>query len=470
MQDTYLRDLQKETFSVFVVLAAVIAVVQLVVVTVIWRGVMLTEFSLWLPSLLVLSSCFLSYRFNKVERFRRATYIFIGGLTLAVISFMLWPETQFVTKQVYLLLLVVAMAGVLISPRATIVVAAFAVAVTVLVALVLFGFSWHTLQPLLVPLGMTGAMALIGWISAANLLRALEWAIYSEKAALDRSGEILERQQELEKAYAVQENTNVQLKEAEITANKASELKTRFISNLSHEMRTPLTAIINFSYILSQMDTDITEEQQKDYLKRIYEAGEFLRDISNDLLDLAKIEAGQMELFLETIDLIEIGASAVNTTSALIADKPVEIHFIHPANLAKIQADKVRIQQILLNLLGNAAKYTEEGHITLQLSQNNGNLQVCVVDTGIGIKAEDFDRIFEEFQQADEAFTLRKPGAGLGLPISRKFVELHGGQLWVESEVGQGSTFFFTLPLIPPAAVNEQTFVKPTPENEAMES
>jgi signal transduction histidine kinase len=468
MQDTYLRDLQKETFSVLVVLAAIISVVQLFVVTVIWRKAMLTEISLWLPSAFALLTCFLSYRFYKVDRFRRATYIFIGGLTLAVISFMLWPETQFVTKQVYLLLLVVAMAGVLISPRATIVVAAFAVGVTVLVALIVYGFLWSTLQPLIVPLGMTGAMALISWISAANLLRALEWAIYSEKAALDRSGQILERQQELEEAYAVQESTNVQLKEAEITAKKASELKTRFISNLSHEMRTPLTAIINFSYILSQMDADVTEEQQKDYLKRIYEAGEFLRDISNDLLDLAKIEAGQMELFLESVDLVEVGASAVNTTAVLIADKPVEMRFIHPNNLSKIQADKVRVQQILLNLLGNAAKYTEEGHITLQLSQNDGNLQISVIDTGIGIKAEDLGRIFEEFQQADEAFTLRKPGAGLGLPISRKFVELHGGELWVDSEVGRGSTFCFTLPITPPPVVEEQSLSDPATENEAI--
>ncbi len=470
MQDTYLRDLQKETFSVFVVLAAIIAVVQLLVVTVIWRNAMLAEFSLWLPSTFVLLSCFLSYRLNRVDRFRNATYVFIGGLNLAVISFMLWPDTQFVTKQIYLLLLVVAMAGLLISPRATIVVAAFAAVVTVLVAFILYGFSWGTLQPLIVPLGMTGAMALIGWISAANLLRALEWAIYSEKAALDRSGEILERQQELEEAYAVQESTNVQLKEAEITAKKASDLKTRFIGNLSHEMRTPLTAIINFSYILSQMDADITAEQQKDYLNRIYEAGEFLRDISNDLLDLAKIEAGQMELFLEPVDLVEVGASAVNTTSVFIEDKPVEMHYIHPTNLSKIQADKVRIQQILLNLLGNAAKYTEEGHITLQVSQNNGNLQVSVIDTGIGIKEEDFDRIFEEFQQADDAFTLRKPGAGLGLPISRKFVELHGGELWVESKVGRGSTFYFTLPITPPPATDNQAFVNPTTRNEAPES
>jgi signal transduction histidine kinase len=470
MQDTYLRDLQKETFNVFLVLAVLIAAIQFLVLAVTWRGAMFTEFSLWLPSVFVLFSCLLSYRLNKADRFREATYVFIGGLTLAVISFMLWPETRFVSQQGYLLLLVVAMAGVLISPRAAIVVAAFAIVVTVLVAVMLSGLSWNTVQPLVVPLGMTGAMALISWISAANLLRALAWAIYSEKAALDRSGELLARQQDLEKAYAIQESTNVRLKEAEVTAKKASELKTRFISNLSHEMRTPLTAIINFSYILSQMDADITEEQKKDYLTRIYEAGEFLRDISNDLLDLAKIEAGQMELFLEPVDLVAIGASVVSTTAALIEDKPIELHYLHPAYLPEIWADKVRIQQILLNLMGNAAKYTEQGHITLQVDQNGGNLQVNVIDTGMGIKAEDFERIFEEFQQADEAFTLRKPGAGLGLPISRKFVELHGGNLWVESEVGGGSTFSFTLPLNPPSAADEQAVVNSITGNEATES
>ncbi len=447
MQDTYLRDLQKETFSVFVALAALVAVLQLIIVAVIWRDTLLTNISLWLPSAFVLLSGLLSYRLNKVDYFREATYVFVAGLTLAVISFMLWPETEFSQKQVYLLLLVVAIAGLLISPRATVVAAAFAVMVTLLVAVILYGLSWSTVQPLIVPLGMTGAMALISWISAANLLKALEWAIYSEQAALERSGELLERQQDLEKAYAVQEVTNTRLKEAEVIATKASALKTRFISNLSHEMRTPLTAIINFSYILSQADADISPEQQQDYLRRIYDAGEFLRDISNDLLDLAKIEAGQMELFMEPVDLIELGASAVNTTSALIEERPIELHFIHAARLPQIRADKVRIQQILLNLLGNAAKYTEEGHITLQIDKNNANLQISVIDTGIGIKPEDVERIFEEFQQGEDAFNMRKPGAGLGLPISKKFVELHGGTLWVESDVRRGSTFCFTLPL-----------------------
>jgi signal transduction histidine kinase len=170
-----------------------------------------------------------------------------------------------------------------------------------------------------------------------------------------------------------------------------------------------------------------------------------------------------MELFRESIDLAAVSTSVMNTIAGLIKDKPVELRQELPSNLPKVKADEVRIRQILLNLLGNAAKYTDEGHITLRVSENDGNLlQVSVIDTGIGIRKEDFERIFEEFQQAKEAFTLRKPGAGLGLPISKKFVELHGGQLWVESEVGQGTAFHFTLPINPPSATTENTEIAET--------
>jgi signal transduction histidine kinase len=386
---------------------------------------------------------------------------------------MLWPNSPFNQWQAYLLVLVVAMAGLLITPQAVVQTAGLAVVGVVGIVSILKGFSWATIQPLLAPLAMTCGMAVISWLGATYLTIMRKRTMESEESVQQLSKELLETYQDLREACSTLETTNLRLKQAEAAATEANELKHRFISNLSHELRTPLTAIINFSYILSQTnDGDITEEQKKEYLTSIYEAGELLRDIANDLLDLAKIEAGQMELFREPLDLAEISAGVMNTIAGLIEDKSIELHQELPPHLPEINADKVRIRQILLNLLGNAAKYTDEGHITLRVSENSGNLlQVSIIDTGMGIREEDFERIFEEFQQTEEAFALRKPGAGLGLPISKKFVDLHGGQLWVESEVGQGSTFHFTLPVeMPPPATKNTENLDPIAKNEATNS
>jgi len=325
-------------------------------------------------------------------------------------------------------------------------------------------FSVVVIVAAILTMGLLCASLLIsppisGWFLLAALMLltgiislTLHKAIKDSTTTQQQLRELGRCQAETQRVYDLLKTTRLRLYEAEQTAKKANDLKTRFISNLSHELRTPLTAIINFSYILAQTPPqDITYEQQLDYLTRIYQAGEFLREMANDLLDLAKIEAGQMELFCEPLELLPVCTSTMNTVAGLIEDKPIELRQDIPTNLPLIYADKMRVQQILLNLLGNAVKYTNEGHITLQIGENNGKLKVSVIDTGIGIKKQDFERIFEEFQQTEEAFALRKPGAGLGLPISRKFVELHGGELWLESEVGQGSAFHFTLPIATPS-------------------
>jgi signal transduction histidine kinase len=169
-----------------------------------------------------------------------------------------------------------------------------------------------------------------------------------------------------------------------------------------------------------------------------------------------------MDLFKEQINLAAIGDSVMNTISGLITNKQIELRQEISPTLPKISGDETRLHQVLLNLLSNAAKYTEQGSITLRAVQNGSNfVRISVIDTGIGIRMEDFKRIFEEFQQTEEAFALRKVGTGLGLPISKKFVELHGGKMWVESELGRGSAFHFTLPITdvtasPPEAENIQ--------------
>jgi signal transduction histidine kinase len=309
-------------------------------------------------------------------------------------------------------------------------------------------FSWEILKSLMMPLGMTCAMAVISWLSSNQLITTAQWALHSQRRTEQRSQELFESQQELQKAYQLLETINYRLKEAEAAATEASELKTRFIRNLSHELRTPLSAIINFSYILSQDYHGQVTEEQRDYLMRVHDSGELLLEIVNDLLDLAKIESGQMNLFLELVDAADIGGSVMNTISGVVADKPIELRQEIEGDLPRIKCDATRFRQVLMNLLGNAAKYTNEGTITLRMACNDeAYVQISVVDTGIGIKEKDFETIFEEFQQTEEAFALRKVGTGLGLPISKKFVELQGGRLWVESEFGKGSTFHFTVPV-----------------------
>jgi signal transduction histidine kinase len=455
MDDTELQELQKDTFVVVVFLIAILDAVffYIVLITFLYDPKHAEPFW-WLPATLTFLTCLFSYKLYKNNRFRLGTHLFVGGLMLAVISFATWSLAQFGSVQAYLLLLVVAMAGLLINPSAAVRAAGVAIIASLGVCVSLYGFSWAIFQVLLAPLTMTGAMAIISWVSSDNLTTAISWAMGSEERARQRTEELFESQQELQKAYRLLETTNVRLQKAEAAAVKANELKTRFITNLSHELRTPLSAIINFSYILSKNHYGQVTSEQRDYLMRIHGAGELLIEIVNDLLDLAKIEAGQMELFREPVDLAAVSAEVMSTVSGLLTDKSVELRQEIPPDLPRVIGDETRIRQVLLNLLGNAAKYTSEGTITLRIIAKEKKLvQVSVIDTGIGIRPEDFEKIFEEFQQTEEAFALRKVGTGLGLPISRKFVELHGGQLWVESERGRGSAFHFTLPVAPNGAL-----------------
>lgn len=458
MQDSDLQELQKDSFVVVVGLVVVLALVLFYV--------MLLQHSFavpadqinyrfwWLPSALATLSCAFSYKLYKSNQFRRGTYLFVSGLTLTVLSFMLWPHSSFNNLQVYLLLLVVAMAGLLISPQAAAQTAVFAVVITLGAAVSLYGISWPTVRPLVAPLAMICGMAVVSWVSSEHLTTAMGWALHSQERAHQRTQELFGSQQELQKAYQLLETTNVRVKAAEAAAVEANRLKTRFITNLSHELRTPLNAIINFSYILSKNHHGEVTPEQADYLTRIHNSGELLLQIVNDLLDLAKIEAGQMDLFKEQLDLTSMSESVLNTVSGLLTDKPVELSQEISPTLPKVMGDETRLRQVLLNLLGNAAKYTDKGSITLRAIQNGGGfVKVSVIDTGIGIRTEDFERIFEEFQQTEEAFSLRKVGTGLGLPISKKFVELHGGKLWVESEFGRGSAFHFTLPIAGDASI-----------------
>jgi len=259
-------------------------------------------------------------------------------------------------------------------------------------------------------------------------------------------------------AVAIQNASLFQtVKQARAEAESANQLKSQFLANMSHELRTPLNSIINFAYLISLGAEGPLTPGQEDLLNRIGEAGRHLLGLINDVLDLAKIEAGKLDLVFEVVDLPDLVASVIATTTSLVRHKPVELHADLPADLPAVHVDLTRVRQVLLNLLSNAAKFTEQGAITVIAHADTHWVTVSVQDTGLGMSREDIPRAFAEFVQLADHLTRREGGTGLGLPISKRFVELHGGKMWAESELGQGSTFFFTLPV----------YIAPTDEQSA---
>ena len=232
---------------------------------------------------------------------------------------------------------------------------------------------------------------------------------------------------------------------------EADRLKSQFLANMSHELRTPLNSIIGFSrVILKGIDGATTDLQQQDLLA-IHNSGQHLLGLINDILDLSRIEAGKMELTFDEVNLPELIASVMSTTSGLVKDKPITLHRDLPADLPTVRADAMRIRQILLNLLSNAAKFTDEGSITVHASVKDGptghpEITVKVTDTGPGIALEDQKKLFQPFSQVDASPTRKSGGSGLGLSISNHLIQMHGGRIGVESAAGTGSTFYFTLP------------------------
>jgi GAF domain-containing protein/ActR/RegA family two-component response regulator len=224
-------------------------------------------------------------------------------------------------------------------------------------------------------------------------------------------------------------------------------LKTQFLANMSHELRTPLNSIIGFSRVMIKgIDGPLTDLQEAD-LTSIYNSGQHLLSLINSILDMSKIEAGKMDLAFDEVFLPDILGAVVSTTSALMKDRPITLRSEVPHDLPSVWADVQRVRQVLINLMSNAVKYTEKGHITLQAEAGPEVVTISVIDTGIGIDQEAQSRLFIPFQQVDASTTRRAGGTGLGLAISHSFVQMHGGEIWVESEPGQGSTFSFTLPL-----------------------
>jgi signal transduction histidine kinase len=243
----------------------------------------------------------------------------------------------------------------------------------------------------------------------------------------------------------------VEAKSREVEA--ANRHKSEFLANMSHELRTPLNAIIGFSEVLSQQMFGAVNPRQREYLGDIEASGQHLLSLINDILDLSKVEAGKMELQPSRFSLVGALESVVMMVRERAARRGVELRAELDPALDVVEADERKIKQIVLNLLTNAVKFTPAGgQVRLRADRDGDGVVVAVTDTGVGIAPGDQARVFEEFAQARGGATPEQEGTGLGLTLSRKLVELHGGTIWVESELGKGSTFTFTLPTATPPA------------------
>jgi signal transduction histidine kinase len=227
----------------------------------------------------------------------------------------------------------------------------------------------------------------------------------------------------------------------------ASQHKSQFLANMSHELRTPLNAILGYTELILDGIYGEAPEKAQGVLRRVESNGKHLLGLINDVLDLSKIEAGQLTLSLTDYSMKDVLYNVFSAVEPLASDKKLNFKVDAQPEMPKGHGDERRLTQVILNLVGNAIKFTDQGEIVIKATSTNGSFTVAVKDTGPGISQADQGKIFEEFQQADNSATKKKGGTGLGLSISRRIVEMHGGKLWVESEVGKGSVFQFTLPV-----------------------
>ena len=323
--------------------------------------------------------------------------------------------------------------------RSLLVMGAFAVA-SVLFALVGgFVISWAFILP------VRAAEAFLSDVAGGTLTGSVEVPNRDEFGAL--ATRLNETTRELARLDAEQRQAADVLRSLNAKLEQASRAKSEFLANMSHELRTPLNAILGFTeMLLDGLYGDVPTEL-KEPLADIQTNGQHLLRLINDVLDLSKIEAGRMELSLGDYAVADVVASVRASLRSLANEKGLELLTEVAPDVSDAYGDSKRITQCLLNLVGNALKFTRQGRVVVAVNRDSERLRFRVSDTGIGIPADQLDAIFAEFRQVDTTTTRDFGGTGLGLSITKKFVELHGGRIWVESEPGKGSTFYFTVPL-----------------------
>jgi signal transduction histidine kinase len=459
MDQAYSNELRADTASIMMPIIATITALVMMIVALAFDAFSLS-WHLWLGMILAIIAGAVGQQLLKKGRAVLGTVIFtaVHLLILFLLLTQNWTPGSLIP---YLFAVLIIASSMFTQPDYGFITWG---AATVLTAL---GVSQHINDPLSLAQNIAGPVIVNFLIAAAIYLSALEWQFAVESVsslhikAQQRRDELFTIQEELKSVNARLLNVNEALEKARATAVAERDLRTRFMNQVSHELRTPINTIVNFAHILSQGELGQVSSRQIDYLGRIEKSGWHSMSVLNDLLDLAQMNAGEFRLKRERVDLKAVCEEAMASVRGLLQNPEVDLVRDYPAVWPEVLVDPKRFQQALLNLLSNAAKYTDQGQIILRVRTHQHTATFAVEDTGIGIKEEHYETVFQEFRQLDETIARKRIGTGLGLPISRQLIERHGGTLTLHSSVGQGSTFTITLPLADSDDTGDETPFKP---------
>jgi signal transduction histidine kinase len=415
------------------------------------------------PVGIVIAGCLATRLLLRRKRYESAVWVYIGGLIGAVAVLLVgnpYGDAVMTGRAVFMFAypLMIVLIGLLLPVRATMLTLVICAALT----LVLPMLNRPSLEVSLPQLFAILLMCLAAGIAAqmsGELYGIAEWALESYRKEREIKNQLFDSQQEVQRSYMRQkaltdqlQSINTELEEARAAALEAKNFRGQFLANMSHELRTPLNAIIGFSETMLNFpmmyEGQALPTAYKGDMTQIYTSGKHLLQLINDILDLSKVDAGKLDLEIERVELDAIFKNVLATATGLVGDKPIKLKRSTPATLPPVRGDSLRLRQVILNLMSNAAKFTDSGSITLGARDDGqGEVTIWVADTGIGIAPQDMGTIFEEFRQGASGRRKGRAGSGLGLAISKQLLRLMSGRIWVESKLGQGSIFYFTVPV-----------------------
>jgi len=402
-----------------------------------------------LLSILIVSLCSIAYLLMR-QNLRLSIYLLLASVWLAIVT---THQIYNVFIFMYFLALVSLMASVLTGKLASSLITLLSIAyiiassaahewnLIILTPVMLIAFSW-----------LTGTIITDRVNQALTMSRDYQDYITQQmNEAREHRAKLIQLTKALQEAQAELQQTNIQLRHARHAAEEGRRLKAQFAANVSHELRTPINLIVGFSEIMVTAPEAYGAPLPGGYradMHAIYRNAKHLQSLINDVLDVSQIEAGRMALVKEECNPLEVIEAAVTLARDLIESKGLRFEVSLPSALPTIWLDQTRIRQVILNLLSNAARFTDKGTISLKVQLEYLALHMSITDTGIGIQDSDLGRIFEEFHQLESSLSRRQGGSGLGLALSKQFAQMHGGEIWVESAgLNQGSTFHIRLPL-----------------------